>query len=40
MEPAGERADLRADAWIDGIHSQYVLADIGYHGADVTWRGS
>ena len=39
MEPAGDRADLRADAWISGAHSAHVLADIGYHGADVTWHG-
>lgn len=39
MEPAGERADLRVDAWLDGAHSAHVLADIGYHGSDVTWRG-
>jgi len=39
MEPAGDRADLRADAWVDGAHSAHVLADIGYHGADVTWHG-
>jgi hypothetical protein len=38
MEPAGERADLRADVWIGGAHAAFVLADIGYHGADFTWR--
>lgn len=38
MEPAGERADLRADAWIGGTRAAHVLADIGYHGAGVTWR--
>lgn len=40
MEPAGERADLRADVWIGGSRAAHVLADIGYHGADVTWRAS
>lgn len=39
MEPAGERADLRADVWMDGAHTASVLADIGYHGAGTTWRG-
>lgn len=38
MEPAGERADLRADVWIDRPRSTHVLADVGYHGAHVTWR--
>lgn len=38
MEPAGDRADLQVDAWIAGVHSQHVLADIGYHGSDVGWR--
>jgi hypothetical protein len=39
MEPAGDRADLRVDAWIAGVRSQHVLADIGYHGSNITWRG-
>ncbi|MFM8408659.1 MAG: DUF2332 family protein, partial [Alphaproteobacteria bacterium] len=39
MEPAGPRADLRADAWIDGAFSRHLLADVGYHGQEFDWRG-
>lgn len=38
MEPAGPRADLRADAWIGGVRTNHVLADVGYHGQEFEWR--
>lgn len=37
MEPAGVKADLRADVWIDGSCSRYLLADVGYHGQNFNW---
>jgi hypothetical protein len=38
MEPATpEHADLRVTCW-PGRHEEH-LADVGYHGADVHWRG-
>ncbi len=37
LEPAGRRADLRATWWPGG--DETILAEAGYHGADVTWRG-
>lgn len=38
MEPAGPRADLRADTWIEGVRTSHVLADVGYHGQEFEWR--
>ncbi|MFM8945848.1 MAG: DUF2332 domain-containing protein [Actinomycetota bacterium] len=37
MEPAGEKADLRADVWSNGTVSRYHLADVGYHGQNFDW---
>lgn len=37
MEPAGEKADLRADVWVDGNCSRYLLAEVGYHGQNFNW---
>lgn len=37
MEPAGEKADLRADVWSNGTVSRHHLADVGYHGQNFDW---
>ncbi len=37
MEPAGPVADLRLTTWPGG--STEVLAEVGYHGRPVRWRG-
>ena len=37
MEPAGDRADLRADVWSKGAVSRHHLADVGYHGQNFDW---
>jgi hypothetical protein len=38
MEPAGPVADIQVTVW-DGETepSEYVLAEIGYHGQQMTW---
>lgn len=39
MEPAGPVADVRATTW-DGSHRrEWLLAEIGYHGQDMSWIG-
>lgn len=38
MEPAGATADLRADVWWKGELRRHLLADVGYHGQNFTWR--
>lgn len=37
MEPAGDRADLRADVWSNGTVVRFHLADVGYHGQNFDW---
>ena len=39
MEPAGDKADLRADVWHEGRCTRFHLADVGYHGQEFTWLG-
>lgn len=37
MEPAGATADLQATVWHGGTGENFVLARVGYHGADIEW---
>lgn len=38
MEPAGPVADIRATLWNGGEPTEYLLAEISYHGRDMSWH--